>query len=204
MAPHRLDLPKAELNSRRIFLINSTKSITPSAVGHFYTGRLRRICKKPCSLESFGVWTKKSDAKVRDWAAEYKEMRALGLGEEEVTMLSNLLFSRDVSGPKMANRAYASAFVLLQRHPAVPDCAYWLSLKGFSPEYRFVMENHVFVRNYITCPYFTIDFKREGQSLDVAVSGLRLLVYWRSPIGGTYTQKRRSAAKGSWRETARP
>ncbi|KAB5514922.1 hypothetical protein GE09DRAFT_1264357 [Coniochaeta sp. 2T2.1] len=50
-----------------------------------------------------------------------------------------------------------------------PDCAYWLSLEGFNPRYRFQIQNCTFVRGYITCPYFTIEFKRDGQSEDVAV-----------------------------------
>jgi hypothetical protein len=49
------------------------------------------------------------------------------------------------------------------------DCAFWLSLKGFNPKYRFQIQNCTFVRDWITCPYLTIEFKRAGESEDVAV-----------------------------------
>ncbi|KAI0537744.1 hypothetical protein GGR58DRAFT_470616 [Xylaria digitata] len=49
-----------------------------------------------------------------------------------------------------------------------PDCAYWLSLKGFNPEYPCQIPNCAFVQDYITCPYFTVEFKRDGQSESVA------------------------------------
>jgi len=50
-----------------------------------------------------------------------------------------------------------------------PDCAYWLSLRGFNPRYRFQIQNCTFVRDWITCPYFSVEFKRDGESEDVAV-----------------------------------
>ncbi|KAB5515047.1 hypothetical protein GE09DRAFT_1196263 [Coniochaeta sp. 2T2.1] len=49
-----------------------------------------------------------------------------------------------------------------------PDCAFWLSLKGFTPEYRSQIQNCAFVRQWVTCPYFTIEFKLDGESEDVA------------------------------------
>jgi hypothetical protein len=51
-----------------------------------------------------------------------------------------------------------------------PDCSYWLSLKGFNPKYRFQIQNCTFVRDWITCPYLTIEFKRDGISEDVATA----------------------------------
>lgn len=51
-----------------------------------------------------------------------------------------------------------------------PDCTYWLPLKGFNPRYRFQIQNCTSVRKWITCPYFTIEFKRDGLSEDVAVA----------------------------------
>lgn len=51
-----------------------------------------------------------------------------------------------------------------------PDCAYWLSLKGFNPRYRHQIQNCAFVREWITCPYLNVEFKRDGQSEDTAVA----------------------------------
>lgn len=50
-----------------------------------------------------------------------------------------------------------------------PDCAYWLSLRGFNAKYRFQIQNAIYVRDSITCPYFTVKFKRDGEPDDVAV-----------------------------------
>ena len=43
-----------------------------------------------------------------------------------------------------------------------PDCAYWLSLQAFSPNYKAHVPEHVHVvYKTITCPYLTIEFKRD-------------------------------------------
>lgn len=50
-----------------------------------------------------------------------------------------------------------------------PDCAYWLSLRGFNPEYSFCVSDSCFVyQEWITCPYLTIEFKRDDWKPDVA------------------------------------
>ena len=47
-----------------------------------------------------------------------------------------------------------------------PDCSYWLSLAGFNSAYRSELSEVVYVHNdWITCSYFTIEFKKHGQSL---------------------------------------
>ena len=47
-----------------------------------------------------------------------------------------------------------------------PDCSYWLSLAGFNAEYRSELMNALYVHDedWIICPYFTIAFKKHGQS----------------------------------------
>ena len=47
-----------------------------------------------------------------------------------------------------------------------PDCSYWLSLTGFNPDYRSELMTAVYVHgnDWITCPYFTIEFKKHDQS----------------------------------------
>jgi hypothetical protein len=50
-----------------------------------------------------------------------------------------------------------------------PDCSYWLSLAGFNRTYRSELDLAVYVhQDWITCPYFTIEFKKHGQSIDQA------------------------------------
>jgi len=44
-----------------------------------------------------------------------------------------------------------------------PDCAYWLSLQAFSQIYKVQIGQHTYVMNKkITCPYLTIEFKRDA------------------------------------------
>jgi len=50
-----------------------------------------------------------------------------------------------------------------------PDCNYWLSLAGFNPKYRGEVGNAVYLhRNVITCPYLTIEFKKQNESAEQA------------------------------------
>ena len=50
-----------------------------------------------------------------------------------------------------------------------PDCTYWLSFRGFNPEYSFCVSDSSFVhQEWITCPYLTIEFKRDDWKPDVA------------------------------------
>jgi hypothetical protein len=47
-----------------------------------------------------------------------------------------------------------------------PDCSYWLSLAGFNSAYRSELMGAVYIHeNWITCPYFTIEFQKHGQSI---------------------------------------
>jgi len=50
-----------------------------------------------------------------------------------------------------------------------PDCSYWVSLSGFNDDYRGDLYGVVYVyKDVITCPYFTIEFKKHGQSASQA------------------------------------
>lgn len=47
-----------------------------------------------------------------------------------------------------------------------PDCQYWLSLRSFNPKYIKYFSDYVYVLRYrITCPYFTIEFKRDDGTI---------------------------------------
>ena len=52
-----------------------------------------------------------------------------------------------------------------------PDCSYWLSLAGFNEDYRSEVGDATYVhKNWITCPYFTIEFKKHsGSDMQVRV-----------------------------------
>jgi hypothetical protein len=50
-----------------------------------------------------------------------------------------------------------------------PDCQYWLSVRAFNPKYTQLFTDYVFVRRRrITCPYFTIEFKKDDGSIPKA------------------------------------
>jgi hypothetical protein len=50
-----------------------------------------------------------------------------------------------------------------------PDCSYWLSLEAFNQEYRAHVEEYVKVMyEDFTCPYFTVEFKKDGLEQTVA------------------------------------
>ncbi|KAL9116464.1 MAG: hypothetical protein Q9187_007011, partial [Circinaria calcarea] len=53
-----------------------------------------------------------------------------------------------------------------------PDCSYWLSLRAFNPRYRggHLRNAAYVVNNRITCPYFTVEFKRDGDGQSVAIN----------------------------------
>ena len=47
-----------------------------------------------------------------------------------------------------------------------PDCAYWLSMDAFNPNYASQIRNHVHVINRrITSPYLTIEFKKDEENV---------------------------------------
>jgi hypothetical protein len=51
-----------------------------------------------------------------------------------------------------------------------PDCYYWLSLQGFNPEWLLQVKDVTYVKDEIVaCPYFSIEFKRDGESDDNAI-----------------------------------
>ncbi len=52
-----------------------------------------------------------------------------------------------------------------------PDCSYWLSLQVFSPVYKSLVSEWVYVmKRRIICPYFSIEFKKDETTLDAAIN----------------------------------
>lgn len=50
-----------------------------------------------------------------------------------------------------------------------PDCQYWLSVRSFNPEYLRLFSRYLYIHNdRITAPYLTIEFKKDGGSVDKA------------------------------------
>ena len=50
-----------------------------------------------------------------------------------------------------------------------PDCAYWLSLRAFNKDWRDRVEEYtLIIYDRVTCPYFTVEFKRDDSGDVVA------------------------------------
>ena len=130
-------------------------------------------------------------------ATEYKEMKTMDLCEEEYASVAKeeLLLrrihhpiegtpkkwgvermiqlpttpnsdenSKWVAPPLIGNSETQSYLFRLR-----PDCAYWLSLQAFSENHRDLVKNAAFtVMNRITCPYFTIEFKKTDTTFEQA------------------------------------
>ncbi|KAL6408566.1 hypothetical protein AUP68_08426 [Ilyonectria robusta] len=153
--------------------------------------------KSIAGLNGAHIWVTLDDHAIKDITTEYKEMRGQNLCEEEFVTLAKEQFLRGerrsravsqdrkwraermlqlVSPPK--ETAHWRIPPLLDEALAQetdwtwdirPDCSYWLSLGGFNAKYRFQIQNATYARDSITCPYFTVEFKRDGEPDDVAV-----------------------------------
>jgi len=50
-----------------------------------------------------------------------------------------------------------------------PDCSYWLSVLGFNRDHASLIRDWTFViQKEITCPYFTVEFKKDDQNTNAA------------------------------------
>ena len=208
ISPRHANFSKLVLHPRAI-TINDTNSIVPSAFAHFGTNEppdgevvdYTQLVALGGAAHNF--WVVLDDDAVGDIAAEYREMRGLGLCEEEFATFAKTHFLRgELRSRNVSEDRQWRAERMLQlvcppkenahwRVPPVmvtsdsprdvgeapelwswdirPDCAYWLSLRGFNPRYRFQIQNCTFIRDWITCPYLSVEFKRDGESEDVAV-----------------------------------
>ncbi|KAI1130545.1 hypothetical protein F5Y10DRAFT_263057 [Nemania abortiva] len=172
--------------------------IVPSAFVHFDTKKPQEGYSSLQGLANANVWVEKDSVDLKRIAVEYNQMKGLGLSEEEFATFAKEIFLLGpwrsdgvaLDGQWRADRMVRLvcppdeekdwlAPPLLDGHGAGdirwswdvrPDCAYWLSLKGFDPEYGFHVQDCTFVREYITCPYFTIEFTKDGQSENVALN----------------------------------
>ncbi|KAG9250611.1 uncharacterized protein F5Z01DRAFT_683752 [Emericellopsis atlantica] len=181
----------------RAIRVKDTNAIVASAFAHFNTNRPSEGYDKVGGLSHTDIWVSGNADWVRSLSNEYKEMKALGLCEEEFASFAKEQFLRrsprylpdsddrqwrgermlQLVNPPKENTHWRKPPVLDSTHPIVewswdirPDCAYWLSLKGFNPRYRFQIQNCAYVRDWITCPYFTVEFKRDGVSEDAAIA----------------------------------
>lgn len=125
-------------------------------------------------LSSTDVWVEGDEDWISSTAKEYKEMKSMGLCEEEFASIAKEEFLRRSPRhlPNSDDRQWRCERMLQLvcppkenahwRKPPVlesitsvewtwdirPDCAYWLSLKGFNPRYRYqYMRHYIIIRN---------------------------------------------------------
>lgn len=181
--------------------ISKVTAITPSPFAHFNTAEPPSEGAIDYSrLEGLGgadIWLPGGPEFIQSIIEEYAAMHHLSLCEEEyATFAKENLLKRERRSVKVSEDRQWRAERMLQlvatpndnRHwqmPPVldghqatdwrfdirPDCNYWLSLRGFNPEYRGHVRNATYViNNWITCPYFTVEFKRDGELQSVATA----------------------------------
>ncbi|KAH7026766.1 hypothetical protein B0J12DRAFT_584893 [Macrophomina phaseolina] len=150
-------------------------------------------------LHRIGIWLSLGASEVDDVMEEYREMQLRQLCEEEFagfakeTLLKSQRRARraDEDGLWRVERlvqpvcppdesCYWAPPPLLVPPVAAqttqwswdvrPDCSYWLSLDGFNQEYSFQVEGKTYVKSQSICPYFTVEFKRTGESDEIATN----------------------------------
>lgn len=197
IAPQSPKFTALILQPHRI-VVNYTNALVPSAFHHFETKRPVGGYRAIKGLSGANIWITTDDVWMQCMTQEYNEMKALGLCEEEFAAVAKqqLLLQKLRSSSVFQDRQWRGERLLQLscpprenapwRKPPVldhtvntdvdwtwdvrHDCAYWLSLRGFSPKYRSQIQNCVFVHGSITCPYLSIGFRRDGQSEDAVIA----------------------------------
>jgi hypothetical protein len=146
------------------------------------------------SLNHVTIWMDISNEELQVVADEYTEMMRQKLCEDEYATFAkeNLL-----KGPRRAGYVAEDGRFRIQRlvNPSLapdpsnhwvkppkvvedgvdwswdirPDCSYWLSLWGFNEDWRSQVEDVTYVKKIVVSPYFTVEFKRDGEPDDVAI-----------------------------------
>jgi hypothetical protein len=176
-----------------------------------------------------GVWLSGGPEFNSRIATEYKEMKTMDLCEEEYASVAKeeLLLRRirhPIEGtpkkwgvermiqlsttPNSDENSNWLAPLLIDNSETQsclfrlrPDCAYWLSLQAFSENHRDLVKIIAFtVMNRITCPSFTIEFKKTDATLEQAwnqvIAASALALYNRYLLKKT----RLEALKKPWTE----
>ena len=69
--------------------------------------------------------------------------------------------------PLISNDIQSKAY----RYDIRPDCSYWLSLQAINPNYKDLVSEWVYVmKERITCPYFTVEFKKDESTLEAVIN----------------------------------
>ncbi|PVH91101.1 hypothetical protein DM02DRAFT_502197, partial [Periconia macrospinosa] len=145
-------------------------------------------------LSHLNIWADTSNEELQTIADEYTEMMRQRLCEDEYATFAKETL---LKGPRRAGYVAEDGRFRIQRlvNPSLapdpsghwvrlpkvnddavdwswdirPDCSYWLSLRGFNEDWRSQVEDVTYVKKIVACPYFTVEFKRDGEPDDVAI-----------------------------------
>lgn len=195
ITPRDPDFREDVLEPRGIVIKGDTISL-PDPYKHFASDRTSDTNYKELQgLESVGIWLEKDDTTVYEISEEYHCMAQNNLceaefatfGKEKILKGEPRRFKVPEDGlwrtermiepvakpsarerwsapPRLASWAEGRSYNFDLR----PDCSYWLSLRAFNKDWRDKVEEFTFVMyERVTCPYFTIEFKRDDSG-DVA------------------------------------
>ncbi|KAK6441316.1 hypothetical protein LTR95_002459 [Oleoguttula sp. CCFEE 5521] len=154
-----------------------------------FGGHLEVSPNQRLSAEGTRILVNLSRERVKELAATYEFMRKKSLCEDEFATFAKETFlmgeRREIGPPE--DRQWRAERMLQMRPsdgdpkwlapPSIlpfadgvddygwmlrPDCAYWLSMRGFNPDYVDEVGGCCFVyHDWVTCPYLTIEFKRD-------------------------------------------
>jgi hypothetical protein len=196
VAPRNVDFRDYVLEPRGITIKADTK-IRPDPWAHFANDRTAETKYKELKgLENLNIWLETDSDFLRETADEYNCMVRNRMCEAEFASFGKerLLkgeprhhkFPKDrkyrlqrmielVTKPGTAVNWQEPPIQSPHAGPRLygfdirPDCAYWLSLQAFNKDWRDRVEDHILVMyDRVTCPYFTIKFKRDDCGEDTA------------------------------------
>ena len=197
MSPRDPRFAQHVLEPRGIFVSNNT-AVVAGPFAHFGTSPPPRGDYGALADLGGGddVWVVFDGPSAGEVAAEFRETQLLGLCDEEFFALTTKHFlraaprSRPVApdGRWRADRMLQLACPTRERlHWRIPDyqataarpdawswavrsdCSYWLSLRGFDPEYASRVRTCAVVRARATCPYLTVEFTRDDEPEEPAI-----------------------------------
>jgi hypothetical protein len=82
--------------------------------------------------------------------------------ERMIELVAKLNINDNWTEPPMLFPGYSAR---VYKFDIRPDCAYWLSLQAFNRNWQSRIREYTFVvYRRVTCPYFTIEFKRDDST----------------------------------------
>ncbi|KAF2726517.1 hypothetical protein EJ04DRAFT_582610 [Polyplosphaeria fusca] len=183
---------KEEVLRRHGVVIDRARRPTSGPFGYF--GMRQDDYTLMESLNHLNIWMNTSIGELQAIVDEYTEIMRQKLCEDEYATFAkeNLL-----KGPRRAGYVAEDGKFRIQRlvNPSFApepsshwvklpkvnddgvdwswdiraDCSYWLSLRGFNEDWRSQVEDVTYIKKIVACPYFTIEFKRDGEPDDVAI-----------------------------------